>query len=132
MEALVNTEQQQQQQELNVPNLTVHPATARPDSLEREREYSRSKQSTSSSSSLLQPSSSFDTRVSDDSPIDYRNDVRGYTPFLPLRDFKIQFESEINVVVQISIERDSLALLPSALKLTVMQVRPSISVLGPD
>jgi N-terminal C2 in EEIG1 and EHBP1 proteins len=94
---------------------------------------SRSKHSTSSSTSTstsnFHGNPSLNTSL-EDPKIDYRAEARGHTPFLPLRDFNIDFESEINVAVQMSIDKDSLALLSSELKLTVMQVGQSFRVLG--
>lgn len=85
-----------------------------------------SKQSTSSSNST--PNSTFhfdsnlDPSMSDDLGIDFRTEARGHTQYLPLRDFKVDFESEVNAAVQMSIEKDTIALQASKLKLTIMQV----------
>lgn len=54
--------------------------------------------------------------------VEFNNSMRGYTPYLPLTNFKVIFGAEINAAVQMSIEKESLALLPSSLKLTVTQV----------
>lgn len=57
-----------------------------------------------------------------DAAIEFNNSMRGYTPYLPLQNFKVIFESRINAAVQMTVEKETLALLPSRLKLTVMQV----------
>lgn len=105
----------------------------RPDS--PQSTHTQSKQSTQSTSSSTSTSlSNFNITPTLNTPsrsssqdtasgIDYHTEARGHTPFLPLHDYQVDFESEVNVAVQLSIERDSLALLPSELKLTVMQVR---------
>lgn len=87
----------------------------------------QSKQSTSSSTSasisnFASTSSNLNMPLSEDMEVDYRTQAKGHTLFLPLSDFEVDFESEVNVAVQMSIERESLALQPSELKLTVMQV----------
>ena len=104
----------------------------RPRSTHSDRPQSKRSTSSSNSASNSASNSTFnstftlnsnlDTPPPEDLGIEYRTEARGHTPYLPLRDFKVDFETEINAAVQISIERDSLALLASQLKLTVMQV----------
>lgn len=54
--------------------------------------------------------------------IEFNNSMKGYTPYLPLKNFKVVFGTEINAAVQMSIEKETLALLPSSLKLTITQL----------
>jgi hypothetical protein len=92
--------------------------------------HSNSKQSSSSSNSNSNSNSRLGTPPSEGTSIDYLSEGRGHTPFLPLRDYKVDFECPFDAAVQMSIDKDSLALLPSELKLTVMQVSPSSTLLG--
>ncbi|GJJ14743.1 hypothetical protein Clacol_009010 [Clathrus columnatus] len=62
-----------------------------------------------------------DPQSSSSNAVEFNNTTRGYTPYLPLQNFKVIFESQINAAVQMTIEKETLALLPSRLKLTVMQ-----------
>ncbi|KAF8523762.1 hypothetical protein BU17DRAFT_63693 [Hysterangium stoloniferum] len=78
--------------------------------------------STESSASTKSQSNSSPDLLEANNGIDYHLSSRGYTPYHPLNDFKVKFETEINAAVQISIERDTLMLLPCELKLTVMQL----------
>lgn len=97
--------------------LTRSPTTSSAplNTLESERPTTESsKQSISSTIS--------DSVRSDGELIRFHTEARGYTPYQPLDHFKVNFETEVDVAVQTSIERETLALLPSELKLTVSQV----------
>lgn len=50
------------------------------------------------------------------------DDGRGSTPYLPLQDHAVSWEQTVDVVVQMSISRDTHDLLPNELKLLVQQV----------
>ncbi|KIJ27947.1 hypothetical protein M422DRAFT_784675 [Sphaerobolus stellatus SS14] len=54
--------------------------------------------------------------------VDFRTDARGFTEFYPLDHFKVKFETEIDAAVQMSIEKETLKLMSSTLKLTVLQL----------
>ncbi|KAF8516047.1 hypothetical protein JB92DRAFT_2912197 [Gautieria morchelliformis] len=111
-----------QEQDMSALSLPILPC-GRPHS--SHSNLPRSKLSTSSSTSTstsnFHDTPSLNTPPLEDPGIDYRIHARGHTLFLPLCDFRINFESEVNVAVQMAIEKDSLALLSSELKLTVMQ-----------
>ncbi len=44
------------------------------------------------------------------------------TPWMPLQNYKVKFDCSVNVVVQMDVHRETGDLLPSELKLVVMQV----------
>ncbi|RDX52326.1 hypothetical protein OH76DRAFT_1345690 [Lentinus brumalis] len=48
-------------------------------------------------------------------------EARGMTPWMPLQNYKVKFDCSVNVVVQMDVHRETGDLLPSELKLVVMQ-----------
>jgi N-terminal C2 in EEIG1 and EHBP1 proteins len=74
------------------------------------------------SQSLQSISTKSDSTRSDSAGIHFHTETRGHTPYYPLKNFKVDFEAEMNAAVQMNVERDTHALLPSELKLTVYQV----------
>lgn len=106
-----------------VPDLSPHiPILDLPEPLDDSPSSPHQQRPKSShSSSLSDPQSLLPQKES--SGIEFNNAMRGYTPFLPLVNFKVVFGLEFNTAVQITVEKDTFALLPSPLKLTVLQVK---------
>lgn len=55
-------------------------------------------------------------------PRDKYAPAKGMTPYLKLQDHNVSFEHTLDVVLQMGVHRDTFDLLPSELKLVVMQV----------
>ena len=64
-------------------------------------------------------------------PRDRYAPAKGATPYLKLQDHKVSFEHTLDVVLQMDVHRDTFDLLPSELKLVVIQVwYPHVCVRG--
>lgn len=61
------------------------------------------------------------TSLSASTPVESYAPARGLTPYLKLKEHSVTWEQTVDVVVQMAIERDSRNLLPSDLKLVVVQ-----------
>lgn len=57
------------------------------------------------------------------------SDSRGMTEWAKLHSYNVKWEQKVSVAVQMDVHRETNDLLPNELKLVVMQVRPSSSIL---
>lgn len=71
----------------------------------------------------LDPSeNSFKQSLSATTPRDKYAPAKGLTPYLKLQDHNVSFEHTLDVLLQMDVHRDTFDLLPSEMKLVVMQV----------
>lgn len=57
-----------------------------------------------------------------DSPVEFQAEARGFTDFVHLHEYNVKWEQTIDVAVQMTVQRETTDLLPSELKLVVIQV----------
>lgn len=70
-------------------------------------------------------------RTDSSSSVQSQSESRGMTPWAPLKSYNVKWQYSVNVIVQMDVHRETSDLLPSELKLVVMQVRCLLSVLCP-
>jgi hypothetical protein len=52
---------------------------------------------------------------------DIKSSGKGYTPFVPIKDHNVHFDCRIDSAVQLTLNKDTHELMPSELKLTILQ-----------